>query len=146
MLVNTRRLTIEWGDCDPAGIVHYPRYFAMFDAATAALFQAALGMTKKAMLRRYDVVGFPMVDTRATFRAPCSFGDEVLIESTVSEFRRASFDVRHRLLRDGGAVLAVEGFETRVWVGRHPENPDGIKALPIPEDLVARFRDGAGVP
>jgi 4-hydroxybenzoyl-CoA thioesterase len=145
MLVNTRRVTIEWGDCDPAGIVHYPRYFAMFDASTAALFSRALGMTKKAMLRRYDVVGFPMVDTRATFRVPCAFGDEVRIESAVAEFRRASFDVRHRLLREDGA-LAVEGFETRVWVGRHPDKPDGIKALPIPEDLVARFRDPPGAP
>lgn len=145
MLTNTRRLAIEWGDCDPAGIVFYPRYFAMFDASTAALFQRALGMTKKAMLRRYDAVGFPMVDTRATFRAPCAFGDEVRIESEVSEFRRASFDVRHRLLRDDGA-LAVEGFETRVWVGRHPDKPDGIKAQPIPEDLIARFRDPPGAP
>ena len=145
MLVNTRRLTIEWGDCDPAGIVFYPRYFAMFDASTGALFARAFGGTKKAMLRQYDVVGFPMVDTRATFRVPCAFGDEVRIESTVTEFRRASFDVRHRLLREDGA-LAVEGFETRVWVGRHPDKPDGIKALPIPEDLVARFRDPPGAP
>jgi 4-hydroxybenzoyl-CoA thioesterase len=145
MLTNTRRLVIEWGDCDPAGIVFYPRYFAMFDASTAALFSSALGMTKKAMLRHYDVVGFPMVDTRATFRVPCAFGDEVRIESAVTEFRRASFDVHHRLLRDDGA-LAVEGFETRVWVGRHPDKPDGIKALPIPEELVARFRDPPGAP
>jgi 4-hydroxybenzoyl-CoA thioesterase len=145
MLINTRRLTIEWGDCDPAGIVFYPRYFAMFDASTAALFARASGMTKKAMLRHYDVVGFPMVDTRATFRVPCAFGDEVTIESSVTEFRRASFDVRHRLLRDDGTE-AVEGFETRVWVGRHPDKPDGIKALPIPEDLIARFRDPPGAP
>ena len=146
MLVNTRRLTIEWGDCDPAGIVFYPRYFAMFDASTAALFLRALGMTKREMRKHYDVVGFPMVDTRATFRVPCAFGDEVLIESAISEFRRASFDVRHRLLRDNGATVAVEGFETRVWVGRHPDKPDGIKALPIPEDLIARFRDPPGAP
>ncbi len=145
MLINTRRLTIGWGDCDPAGIVFYPRYFAMFDASTAALFARASGMTKKAMLRHYDVVGFPMVDTRATFRVPCAFGDEVTIESTVTEFRRASFDVRHRLLRDDGTE-AVEGSETRVWVGRHPDKPDGIKALPIPEDLIARFRDPPGAP
>ena len=41
MLVNRRRVRIEWGDCDPAGIVFYPRYFAMFDASTHALFEAA---------------------------------------------------------------------------------------------------------
>jgi len=32
MLKNTHTQTIEWGDCDPAGIVFYPRYFAYFDA------------------------------------------------------------------------------------------------------------------
>jgi 4-hydroxybenzoyl-CoA thioesterase len=146
MLTNTRLIRVQWGDCDPAGIVFYPRYFAMFYASTAALFARAFGGTKKAMLRHYDVVGFPMVDTRATFSVPCAFGDEVQIESAVTEFRRASFDVRHRLLRDDGATLAVEGFETRVWVGRHPDKPDGIKALPIPEDLIARFRDPPGAP
>ena len=41
MLVNRRTVRIEWGDCDPAGIVFYPRYFAMFDASTSYLFEAA---------------------------------------------------------------------------------------------------------
>ena len=36
MFSNTRHRTIEWGDCDPAGIVFNPRYFEWFDAATAA--------------------------------------------------------------------------------------------------------------
>ena len=106
MLSNTRHRTIEWGDCDPAGIVFNPRYFEWFDAATAALFARALGMTKAAMVKRYGIVGIPLVDTRATFRVPCAHGDEVRIESTVAEFRRSSFDVRHRLLREDG-TLAV---------------------------------------
>ena len=139
MLTNTRHRTVEWGDCDPAGIVFNPRYFEWFDAATAALFAAALGMTKAAMVRRYDIVGIPLVDTRARFLVPCSFGDEVSIESTVAEFRRSSFDVQHRLLRADG-TLAVEGFETRVWVGRHPDRPGGIKAQPIPDEVTASFR------
>ena len=43
---NTRTVRIEWGDCDPAGIIFYPRYFEIFDASTAMLFERALGMTK----------------------------------------------------------------------------------------------------
>ena len=90
------------------------------------------------MVKRYDIVGIPLVDTRASFRVPCAYGDEVRIESTVAEFRRTSFDIRHRLLRDDG-TLSVEGFETRVWVGRAPDRPGGIKAQPIPEEVIARF-------
>ena len=51
MLVNSRQVEIEFGDCDPAGIVYYPNYFRMFDAATAHLFEAALGMKKIAWTR-----------------------------------------------------------------------------------------------
>jgi 4-hydroxybenzoyl-CoA thioesterase len=138
MFTNTRQRTIEWGDCDPAGIVFNPRYFEWFDAATAALFARAVGMTKAAMVKRYGIVGIPLVDTRATFRVPCTYGDEIRIESAVAEFRRSSFDVCHRLLREDG-TLAVEGFETRVWVGRDPDRPGGIKAQPIPEEVTARF-------
>jgi 4-hydroxybenzoyl-CoA thioesterase len=138
MLSNTRSLQIEWGDCDPAGIVFYPRYFAMFDASTTALFQRALGMKKFEFLKKYDAVGYPMVDTRARFLVPTKFGDEVTIETTVTEFRRASFDIHHRLLK--GDELAVEGFETRVWVGRHPDDPDGIMARAIPDEVIGRFQ------
>lgn len=136
-LVHRRAVTIEWGDCDPAGIVFYPRYFAMFDASTAALFQAALGMPKIAWTRKFGMLGIPMVDTRSKFHVPCAYGDEVAIESRVTAFRRSSFDVTHRLLRQDGA-LAVEGFETRVWTARNEET-GRIHSAPIPEAVIAAF-------
>jgi 4-hydroxybenzoyl-CoA thioesterase len=135
MLMTRRTITIEWGDCDPAGIVFYPRYFAFFDACTWALFARGLGMAKAAVLRAYDIVGCPMVDTRARFIHPSSYGDEVTVESQVREFRKSSFDVQHRLLRDG--ELAVEGFETRVWTGRDLACPARLKARPIPSEVIA---------
>jgi 4-hydroxybenzoyl-CoA thioesterase len=140
MFVNSRAVTIEWGDCDPAGIVFYPRYFAMFDASTGALFAAALGMTKFQMLRHFDVIGFPMVDTRAKFHVPSRFGDVVRIESQVTAMRGSSFDVSHRMMR--GEVLSIECFETRVWAGRNPDVPDGIKAVKLPDELRARLTEG----
>jgi 4-hydroxybenzoyl-CoA thioesterase len=142
MLVHRRPVTIEWGDCDSAGIVFYPRYFAMFDWSTAMLFAHALGMRKPDIIRHYGIVGIPMVDTRAKFLVPSSYGDEVVIESRVEKFGRASFEVFHRLLK--GEVLAAECWEKRVWVARHPDNPAGIKAVPIPEEVIAKFEVGAG--
>jgi 4-hydroxybenzoyl-CoA thioesterase len=139
--VNARDVTIEWGDCDPAGIVFYPRYFAMFDTSTAAMIAAALGMSKPKILRHYAILGWPMVDTRGRFMIPNSFGDTVRIETSATELRRSSFDVTHRLLRDG--ALSVECTETRVWVARDPENPDRIRSLPIPDELRARLAGAA---
>ncbi|MDB5598612.1 MAG: 4-hydroxybenzoyl-CoA thioesterase [Xanthobacteraceae bacterium] len=138
MLINKRDIRIVWGDCDPAGIVFYPRYFEIFDASTTALFERALGMTKFQFLKHYDFVGYPMVDTRAKFAIPTRFGDDVVVESTISELRRSSFDIHHRLTKDG--ALAVEGFETRVWVGRDPVDPDKIKSLAVPPEVVAKLQ------
>ena len=61
MFVNTRAVRIEWGDCDPAGIVYYPRYLALFDASTTALIERALGMRKLDYLKAYDFAGHPLV-------------------------------------------------------------------------------------
>ena len=138
MMINKRNVRIVWGDCDPAGIVFYPRYFEMFDASTTALFERALGMTKFQFVKAYDSVGYPMVDTRARFLLPTRYGDDVVIETEITEIKRSSFSLRHRLLKDG--ELAVEGFETRVWVARDPADPDKIKAKPLPPELVAKLQ------
>ena len=136
MLTNRKTIRVEWGDCDPAGIVYYPRYFAYFDNCTAALFEAA-GLPKHQMLKAYGILGIPMVDTRARFLAPSRFGDNVVVESCISEWRRSSFDVQHKLFK--GDVLAVECSETRVWAARSKSNPDVIEGQTVPQDVIVRF-------
>ncbi len=111
-----RQLTVEWGQCDPAGIVFNSRFFEMFDISTWMLFEAALGVTAHQLAETFDIIGIPLVDARANFLQPAKFGDVVEIASRVSEFRRSSFDVEHRLTI--GGELAVDGAETRVWATR----------------------------
>ncbi|KRA95184.1 4-hydroxybenzoyl-CoA thioesterase [Devosia sp. Root685] len=130
----SRDLEIAFGDCDPAGIVFYPNYFRFFDTSTAMLFAEALGMKQAEWAVRYDVVGIPMVDTGSSFKCPSRFGDVVVIKTEVIACRRSSFDVRHQLFNEG--QLAVEGRETRVWVGRDPQNPGGIRAKALPAEVV----------
>ena len=135
-----RQLTIEWGHCDPAGIVFNPRFFEFFDTSSWMLFEAALGVKRPALASTYNILGIPLVDARANFIKPTKFGDTVEIASRVSEFRRSSFDVEH-LLSIGGEI-AVEGGETRVWAVRRKDNPDKIATVPIPQDVIAKFSAG----
>jgi 4-hydroxybenzoyl-CoA thioesterase len=137
MLTNTRTTRVEWGDCDPAGIIFYVRYYEMFDVSTTMLVERALGMKKIEYLKAYGIVGHPLLETRARFRLPTRFGDEVAIESTVVGLGRSSFKIEHRLTLAG--ALAVEGFETRVWAIRDPADPARIKSQPMPADVLARF-------
>jgi 4-hydroxybenzoyl-CoA thioesterase len=137
MLSNIRTTRIEWGDCDPAGIVFYPRYFEIFDTSTTMLVERATGMKKIEYLKAYDLAGHPVVETRARFRIPTRFGDEVEIETKLASCGRSSFKLEHRLTLAG--ALAVEGTETRVWVGRDPGDPARMQSRPIPAEVVARL-------
>ena len=137
MLSNTLSRRVEWGDCDPAGIVFNPQFFRWFDHGTTMLYEAA-GWPKQEMLAHFGAAGCPLVDTRAIFKAPCRFGDDVEITSEIAAIKDRSFDVRHILTRDG--TLCVEGVETRVWTVKDPVR--GLKSAPLPEELTARFRAG----
>ena len=136
MFVARRERYVEWGDCDPAGIVFNPRFFEWFDAATAGIFTAA-GAPKKVLIETYGFVGIPLVESRAKFIKPSKFGDTVQIESSITAFGRASFNVSHRLFN--GGELAIDATETRVWAGRHPDDPTRMKAQPVPDAVKALF-------
>jgi len=141
LLINRRTLRIEWGQCDPAGIVFYPHYLIMFDASTGWLFERT-GLKPLPMRQRYGIVGLPIVDVGARFLMPCRFDDEITIESAVSEWGRSSFTVRHRILKND--ALAVDGYEKRVWAAPHPERPGAIKGQVIPAEIIASLSDPTG--
>ena len=141
MLVNRRALRIEWGQCDPAGIVFYPQYLIIFDTAAGYLFERT-GLAPAAMRKKYGIVGMPVVEVGARFVQPCRFDDSVIVESEVGEWGRSSFTVRHRILKDGD--LALDGFEKRVWAAPHPERPGAIKAQAVPAEIIASLSDETG--
>jgi len=135
--VYRRQLTVEWGQCDPAGILFNSRFFELFDTNTWMLFDAALGVKPHQLAAAFGIIGIPLVDASANFLKPAKFGDVIDIASRISEFRRSSFDVEHRLTIDG--ELAVEGSETRVWAARDKVNLDRIAAIAIPPEITAKF-------
>jgi 4-hydroxybenzoyl-CoA thioesterase len=133
MVTNKRTIHIEWGDCDPAGIVYFPRYFEFFDACTNALFES-VGFPKAKLLERFAIAGIPLVETRARFLLPSSFGDVVSVETHVTNWGTSSFSVEHKLFK--GDALAVEAFEKRVWTVRQGKN---LHSQPIPREIIDRF-------
>jgi 4-hydroxybenzoyl-CoA thioesterase len=133
----SRQLTIEWGHCDPAGIVFISRVFELFDVNTWLLFQAALGVKPHELAAAFGIMGIPLVDVRANFINPVKFGDNIVFRSRVKAFRRSSFDVDHQFSIDG--QIAMEGSETRVWAARAKDDPIKIAGVTIPADVIARF-------
>jgi YbgC/YbaW family acyl-CoA thioester hydrolase len=137
MAANGLAVKVRWSEADPAGIVFYPRFFEWFDLGTEALFES-LGMPWRELFPAERIVGVPIVESGARFAFPVRYGDEVRIESTVSDVREKTFRVEHAVSVDGRRCAT--GFEVRAWVAR-PESPGGaLAARPIPAGVAARLK------
>ena len=131
---------VAFGDCDPARIVWFPNFFRWIDSASRHFF-VECGVppwheTEKAL----GIIGTPLVDTHARFLKSASYGDELLIYTSIPEWRNKSFVQRHRIWRDngpggGGADLIMECDEVRVFAARREGETTGIRALPIPQAI-----------
>lgn len=137
-VINLRELTVEWGHCDPAGIVFHPRFIEYFDWCCSLLLEKATGLTKAQLKPAHGLAGIPIIDMEVRFLAPVSYNDRIKIFSTFSEVSRSSLVIRHCLLN--GGTTAVECSQTRVWCTADPDDPKKLKASAIPEILVAKFK------
>ncbi|WP_118135070.1 thioesterase family protein [Oceanicella sp. SM1341] len=126
-----RRLTVEWGHCDPAGIVFHPRYFEFFDWNCVLLIEAALGLRERAWRAELGYGGIPVVDLSGRFTAQVRHGDEVEVASGVTRLGRSSLELRHELRGPSG--LAVQAAQTRVWCATAPDGR--LVSAPMPERL-----------
>jgi len=134
-----RETTINWGQCDPAGIVYYPNYFDMFNTSAEALVCRALDVHPRDLTRVYNFLGIPMREARNLYHRPSRNGDVIRIVSEIASIGRSSLHIEHKLYKADGE-LAVEGFEVRVWT---QETATGqLQSLEIPADARAKLTAG----
>ena len=136
MLTSRHEIMVEWGDCDPAGIVYYPAYFKWFDQATYRLFLAA-GMRREDVSSGQWKEGTPLVAAECSFRRASQTGEKLVIESRVEKFGRSSFVIRH-VFRDASGAVAAEGTETRIWA-RKEGDARSLKAVAMPPEVRRRL-------
>src|SRR5215470_8614478 len=76
-LSSRHEVTVEWGDCDPAGIVYYPSYFRWIDQATYRLFLAA-GLKRDDVSSGQWKEGTPLVAAECSFRRASQHGEKLV--------------------------------------------------------------------
>ena len=140
------RVEVGWGDCDPAGIVFYPRFYAWMDLTSHVLVRA-LGIPREAMIApNPHLVGFPVVGTQAEFLAPARMDDRVEVRTWVARVGRSSLTLRHEISRLDAVgepeSLLVRGREDRVFVSIDVEG--GMRPKQFTSDMrdkLARYAD-----
>jgi 4-hydroxybenzoyl-CoA thioesterase len=81
-----------------------------------------------------------MVDTRAKFYIPSTHGGCLTFESRTETFKSSSLEVMHKVLKKD--ALAIEAWETRVLVGKHPDDPGKLKSAAVPQEIIDKFMQG----
>lgn len=122
---------VAWFDCDPAGIIFYPRVLAYMNEAAHGLLERA-GFPLERLAER-GVIGTPMVSLTITYTKVLKLGDRATIQSDVTEIGRSSIKLRHRVFRE--AEQAAEANEVRVYARRNEAGD--VEGAPVDDDVRA---------
>jgi 4-hydroxybenzoyl-CoA thioesterase len=125
----TTRITVRFGDCDPAGLVYYPVLFHYCHVAMEEFFAARCGV-EYARLVSGGRVGFPTVNARAEFFEPLVYGDVAEAEVWVSRVGRTSVTFEYRLRRAADGRLCASATLVQVYM-----DLDERRAVSVPEHL-----------
>jgi 4-hydroxybenzoyl-CoA thioesterase len=131
----TYRVNVQFGDCDPAGIVFYPNFQRWMDEASLAFFMQCGVPPWRELVKTRGIVGTPLLEVTTRFVAAVTYAETLDIETWIEEWRAKVFVQRHRMRR--GETLICEGIETRAFVRRDADDPGRLRAIPIPDDIKA---------
>ncbi|MEO0636810.1 MAG: acyl-CoA thioesterase [Pseudomonadota bacterium] len=122
------RISVEFGDCDPAGIVFYPKYFAWFDACFQRWLRSK-DVDQAAIQKAFGAVGTGLINVDASFRAPLRPGQLLTLSILETEWSEPTLRVGYQgKFKD---KLVVEGEELRGLFGKDEDG--ALKLLPIAE-------------
>ncbi|MBI4822345.1 MAG: acyl-CoA thioesterase [Deltaproteobacteria bacterium] len=123
--------TARFGDCDPAGLVYYPRFFEWFHDTFESTFAAIAGVPYNDVVMR-DRVGFPAVNLAAEFKRPVRFGDRVQVEVFLSRLTERSATFEYRVRGESG-LCATASVKVATM------DMDGAGSAVFPEAIFRAF-------
>lgn len=126
------RRTIRFADCDPAGIVYFPRYFDMFHAAIEDWYREALEIDYWGKLRDARI-GFPAVHAACDYLRPCAMGDVLELAVLIERIGTRSLS-----LRIDGWCAGEKRLEGRIVSVL--TSLDSHASIDIPVDLRAAYQ------
>lgn len=122
---------VEFGDCDPAGIVWFPNFFRWIDAASRHFFIVCGVPPWQETRQSMGLIGTPLVDTQASFVKTASYGDVLQIHTQISEWRNKSFVQTYRVMRGDEEIMRCT--EVRIFAADKPDG--GLRAMAVPEEI-----------
>lgn len=107
---------VRFSDCDPAGIVFYPKYFEMFNNLVEDWFREELQFSFPEIVSQRGW-GLPTVHLEVDFKAPSSYGETVRCELRVQSVGNSSITLAIEL-RGSDAAVRVKSKVVLVLIDR----------------------------
>jgi 4-hydroxybenzoyl-CoA thioesterase len=119
---------LRFGDCDPAGIAYYPRYFDLLNGVIEDWW-ISMGVPWKVLFGERRI-GLPTVRFEVDFRAPAFLEDELRFTLQVKRIGSKSVELDHVVER--GATTLWQCAQTLVVTSL-----DTHRSIAWPDDLRA---------
>ncbi|HVV33064.1 MAG TPA: thioesterase family protein [Vitreimonas sp.] len=127
----SRAMRVHFEDCDPAGIIFYPRFFALVNRLVEDWFADELGQSFKA-LHVDQRKGVPTVQFACDFQAPLRLGDTADMRLTVAHLGTSSCQLLIEARLSDKPAAKFE--QTIVYT-----DLNAMKSEPWPEELRANI-------
>ena len=127
------QVLVRFADCDPAGIVFYPRFLEMFNNLVEDWCSAGLDFSFDDIVVKRGW-GLPTVHLEADFVAPCRLGEVLTAKLFVRAVGTSSITA-DILLCGPDQAERVRGKVVLVLLDRQ-----AMRAMPLPDTLLSRIK------
>jgi 4-hydroxybenzoyl-CoA thioesterase len=132
---HVHKVVVQFGDCDPAGIVFFPNFSRWMDEASLGYFIACGVAPWRELVKTRGIIGTPLLEIHTRFYKTATYGETIEVHTTVEQWAAKTFRQRHVIQRSD--TVLCEGTEVRAFCQRDPADPERIRAIPVPEDIKA---------
>jgi len=131
--------TVEFGETDMAGIMHFSNFFHWMEACETAFYRS-LGLPLISFVPG-QVVGWPRVSASCQYKAPLRFNDTVEVRLLVKEVRNRGviYVFQFRQVVEGRVLPAVMAQGEIAAVCVTTDAAGKMVAQPIPPDVKAKL-------
>ncbi len=106
---------VQYYETDKMGVVHHSNYIRWFEEArTDFMEKAGIPYDK---LEAEGIIS-PVTDVSCKYISPARFGENVRIETALTELGNVRFTFEYKVLDEKGAVKRAEGFSRHCFTGQ----------------------------
>ena len=119
------RISVAFGDTDPAGLVYYPNLLHYCHLAMERFFAEHCGLPYSDLIAKKRL-GFPTVKIEAQFLSPLIYGDEVEVSVDVMAIGKSSLSLGYTIRRVEDQVICARIEQVHVAMSLVTQKSESI--------------------